>query len=300
MDLFDSFFGIDEENIDKDVGALEFFASPFKGLIKQAEKNRAREEIADPYPNRDMGLANLNKYSSPGSSEGNNGGGDMGFFDSLLDNAGGILSAGAGILGSVLGSKAQSEGIQAASATSSQASSSAIASQERMLNQMLGLQEPFRQAGVGALPGLQSMSRENLEPRDVKLSELYRLQQEEGEKSINRAAAGRGGFGSTATVERLSDFNRMLLAEEVERDYARQERTSDRQYGRLLDLVNVGRGAATTQGSAGISTGQGIANTQMQGGNTLADLQSLQGSQRASTYANLAALPIDLKRAGFF
>ena len=291
MDLFDSFFGIDEENIDKDVGPLEFFASPFKALSKQAEKNRAREERADPYPNRDMGLANLNKYSSPNSE--NNGGGGMGFFDTLL-------TTGAGILGSVLGAKSQSEGIQAASATSAQASSAAIKSQERMLNQMLGLQEPFRQAGVGALPGLQSMSRENLEPRDVKLSELYRLQQEEGEKSINRAAAGRGGFGSTATVERLSDFNRMLLAEEVERDYARQERTSDRQYGRLLDLVNVGRGAATTQGSAGISTGQGIANTQMQGGNTLADLQSLQGSQRASTYANLGALPMQLKEAGFF
>lgn len=52
---------------------------------------------------------------------------------------------------------------------------------------------------------------------DFEESELFRFQQEEGERAINRALAQRGQFGSGVALETLSDFNRQLSAEEAQR-----------------------------------------------------------------------------------
>lgn len=193
-----------------------------------------------------------------------------------------------GGVASTMGSKEQAKGIESAAATEAQSSAAAIESEERQLERLIELQEPFRQAGVEQLPRLTDMAQE-----DITKTPQFLLQQEEGEEAINRAAAARGGFGGTPTVERLGEFNRRLLASE-----------SDKQYGRLLDLVNVGRGAATTQGSAALSTGAGVAGTQMQTGARMAELDVLGAQNRGSTYANVGNIPSQtissLVQAGVF
>jgi hypothetical protein len=189
---------------------------------------------------------------------------------------------------STMGADKQAEGIESSARIQSESGDRAIASQEKQFERLIELQEPFRTAGVESLPQLLSMSR-----ADITKSPQFKLQQDEGEEGIDRAAAARGGFGNTATVERLGEFNRRLLSSE-----------SDKQYGRLLDLVNIGRGAATTQGAAGQTTGTNISNIGTATGTNLANLEVLGAQNRASTYANIGNLPGQttnaLNKAGVF
>lgn len=193
-----------------------------------------------------------------------------------------------GGIGSVIAGKSQQEGIEGASDATLQGTRESIASQERQLERLIELQEPFREAGITALPQLSEFAGQ-----DITETPAYQLQQEEGEEAINRAAAARGGFGGSSTVERLGEFNRRLMASET-----------DKQFGRLLNLVDIGRGAATTQGSAGMQTGANIGATTMQGAGNLANLSLMGGQSRASTYSNLGALPLQtlgsLSQAGVF
>jgi hypothetical protein len=187
-----------------------------------------------------------------------------------------------------MGSKEQAGGIESAANTQAAASAASIASQEKMFDRSIELQEPFRQAGMEALPSLSALSR-----GDITKTPQFLLQQQEGTEAIDKAAAARGGFGSTSTVRSIGEFNRRLLGSE-----------SDKQYGRLLDLVNIGRGAATNQGSAAMATGAGISQTQSQAGTNLANLQFSGAQNRASTYANLGSIPSQtissLANAGVF
>lgn len=189
---------------------------------------------------------------------------------------------------STMGAKKQAEGMEQAADTSLQATRETIASQEKAQRQLINLQKPFRQAGVSALKDLKRYSMGNIAG-----TQQFRVQQMEGEKAINRAAAARGGFGSTATVERLGEFNRRLLGSE-----------SDKQYGRLLDLVNIGRGAATQTGAGVSSTSANIGSAIGAGGSTMAELAMLQGQSRGSAYASLGQLPgqtvTSLANAGAF
>lgn len=186
---------------------------------------------------------------------------------------------------SLLASKAQGEAIEEAAATGERSTAEAIEEQRRQFDLLLGLQAPFTAAGTEALPQLSELAAGRGEPIQVTDLPTFGIQQEEGERGINRALAGRGIFGSRAGVGELSDFNRRLLAEETGRE-------SERRFGRLLDLVNIGRGTATTSGSAAQTTGTNISNLITSGGQQQAGLQQLAGQNRASTFANLGQLPL--------
>jgi hypothetical protein len=198
-----------------------------------------------------------------------------------------ILGAAAiGATGAVVASKTASKGTEGAAQTTAAAGQRAEETQERMLERQIGLQEPFRQAGLVGLPRLQQMITGEGGPIDIEASPLYQWQREQGEEAINRAAAARGGFGATSTVQRLGEFQRGLGAEETQR-----------QYGRLLDLVNIGRGATTTAGAQIGQAGMGIAGAQERAGAGMAGLQQLGGQQRASMYAGMGALPLQTMAA---
>jgi len=198
---------------------------------------------------------------------------------------GGVVGAVVGAGASMYASKKQSKAAEKAAKIQSRSAKAAISEEQAARDQAVELQKPFREMGLAAIPELQKLTLEGMSPEDVQLSELYKYQQEQGEESINRAAAARGGFGNTATVERIGEFNKSLLAEEI-------ERTSNRQYGRLLDLVNIGRGAATTSGAAGTDAAGNISSLYTNQGANLSNLAMQQGVNQTSMYSNLGALPL--------
>ena len=162
---------------------------------------------------------------------------------------------------------------------------------------------PYREAGYNILPQLQYLTTgrppmitdentgissvdPNFTPIDVTTSPLYQFRQREGESAINRALADRGLYDSSTAVNQLADLTNRLTAEETER-----------QYGRMLDMANIGRGAATSSGAAAMQTGVTAGQYALQGGQAQAAGQLGAGQQRSSMYSNLGALPMQAYNA---
>jgi len=92
--------------------------------------------------------------------------------------------AGSAVIGGVssyLGGKEQAKGIKGAAETTLQTTRESMAYQERMLDRLIDLQEPFRKEGVEALPELAELAR-----GDFTETPYFKYQQEEGEEAINR------------------------------------------------------------------------------------------------------------------
>lgn len=155
-----------------------------------------------------------------------------------------------------------------------------------MFYKNIALQEPYMQIGLDALPafgGYQSSFTPSALPefsmQDMPfLDELEAIEREEGERGVTRAlsAAGISKAGKGFSV--MGDFQRKLGSQQSQRRYGygvdaynralqqsliRDEtgRYADTTaYNRLLNRVNIGRGAATQIGSSGLTTGANLAN----------------------------------------
>ena len=101
---------------------------------------------------------------------------------------------------------------------------------------------PYREMGKRALPMLERYAGMS------GVSPLFKMQQAEGEKAINRSLAARGLWNSGAGVQALSDFNRKLSATEA-----------DKKWGRLASLVNIGQGMSAQSGQNAVNTGSNLA-----------------------------------------
>lgn len=230
---------------------------------------------------------------------------------------GGLLGA----AGSIMGGKSAASGAKDAANTQAAASDRAAQMQREMFDVQRQDYSPYAQMGSLASPLLTyyatgirpTMSQADLDElkrlqgggddvdsyrlnqllaqqqginalsQGIPTSPMYTWQQEQGERAINRALAARGLYNSSAALNQLSDFNRALGAEE-----------SERQYGRLMDLTNIGRGAATQSGAAAANTGNALAGLYQAQGNALAQGQLAAGQARGSMYANLGAMPMNL------
>jgi len=141
----------------------------------------------------------------------------------------------------------------------------ATASQEELLRLGLEFGAPFRQAGREALPGFAAAA---LDPR---LSQQAQLEREFGEEAILRGASAAGKIESGQTARQGSDlFSRILAGE------------TGRRQGRILDLANIGVGASQQGLREALGTGQGLAQSQLQFGQSIADILGAQGQLRAS------------------
>jgi hypothetical protein len=88
--------------------------------------------------------------------------------------------------------------------------------------------------GMNPTPYTYALNPTVVDPRrQLEMSPLFRIQQEENEKAMARQLANRGLLGSSQATSELGDMNRKLIAEE-----------SDRNIGRLSSMVNMGMGMA--------------------------------------------------------
>jgi hypothetical protein len=207
-----------------------------------------------------------------------------------------VAIVGSAVIGGIAGkagADAQAGAIEDAARTQAESDALAIAEQRAAREQAVELNAPFREAGLAGLPQYQQMATEGYQgPGNITASPLYQWQLEQGTEGINRAAAARGGYGSTAAVSQIGDFTRALGAQETETQYNRGLTEYNTQYDRLMNLVNVGRGATTESVSAGQAAASNIGNITTAGGTNLANLQMASGANQASMYANLGALPM--------
>lgn len=193
----------------------------------------------------------------------------MSWLDSLapiLGGVGGFLMGGpqGAMLGASLGSGISgASAAQNAAKTQAQATQAAQDAQERMFNKQLELQEPFRQAGIGALNKLIPLSDYTKFGMDqFQQDPGYAFRLSEGMKALDRTAASRGGLLSGATLKGAQRYGQDMASQEYQNAFNRYQAERAAQLNPLQSLAGIGQTSANTMtgaaGAFGAQTGQNL------------------------------------------
>jgi hypothetical protein len=176
--------------------------------------------------------------------------------------------------GAVIGAGASSK----AAKVQAQAQREGSAAQERMFNRQVELQEPFRQAGVNALPELVAASR--YDPFTMERFQAdpgYAFRLKEGMRALENSAAARGGLLSGNQMRGVTQFGQELGSQEFTNAFNRYQAERAARLNPLQSLAGMGQTtAANIAGQAG------------QYGQAQAANAAAMGNIRASGYINTA------------
>jgi hypothetical protein len=202
-----------------------------------------------------------------------------------------IAAAGIVAGGSLLGGLFGASGAKKAAKAQLQAARESNALQERMFNQQVALQEPFRQAGLttqselmrqfglggdATSAGYGNMLRD-FSAEDFQTDPGYAFRMSEGLKGLDRQAAARGGLISGAALKAAQRYGQDVASNEYQNAYNRYNQNRSTRYNMLTGQQAVGQNATNAQTQAAGSYGQ-------QAGQTLMDM----GNARASGYMGAA------------
>lgn len=202
-----------------------------------------------------------------------------------------IIAAGIGAAASVGGGLIASSGAKKAANTQAQSAREAQAANERMLERQIGLQEPFRQAGLTAqeqimqllgIGGDETASdygslAKPFGQTDFEQDPGYAFRQAEGMKALERSAAARGNLLSGGTLKGIQRFGQDLASQEYGNAFNRYQIERSARLNPLQSLMGSGQSATNVQTGA---VGQSSQNQQA---NILGE-----GQARASGYIGSA------------
>lgn len=196
----------------------------------------------------------------------------------------------AAAVASVYGANKQSQSAEDAARAQQEGGEAGIASEERMFNRSLELQQPYREAGYGALAGLQNLM--SPEGRAQSLSSYYSSpefaameQQQEGQAMRNAQMTGgvRGGANQAALASIAPQLGQNFL---------------NNQYNQYTGLANMGMGAASQGASSANYLGQSMNRTQQGVGEARAQNYLAQGNIASNTAGTLGGLFGDYMKSG--
>ncbi len=145
-------------------------------------------------------------------------------------------------------------------------------------------QQPWRDAGLGALGGLQGDDyKKDFTMADFQADPGYAFRMAEGQKAIERSASARGGLNSGATMKALTRFGQDTASSEYGNAYNRFNADRDRRFNRLSSLAGIGQ-TATNQVQAG---GQSYANNYGQNVMGMANAQGAAAIGQANRMSGL-------------
>ena len=165
-----------------------------------------------------------------------------------------------------------------ASKAQTQAQREGDAAQERMFNRQVELQEPFRQAGVNALPELVEASRYTpFGMEQFQQDPGYGFRLKEGLRALESSAAARGGLLSGNQMRGVTRFGQELGSQEYTNAFNRYQAERAARLNPLQSLAGMGQSNAATMAQQAGQYGQNLA----QGAATM-------GNIRASGYMGQA------------
>lgn len=153
---------------------------------------------------------------------------------------GGLIGGGISILGGLLGSNAASKAQARAAAEQNRLSNLALDLQEQMYNEQQAQFAPYAEFGLG---GVQGMQQDLAGTYDYTQTPEYQFRQNIGTNALKGVLGDRYGqyAGDAFTTGLNLDENAQS-------------------YGRLLDRVKVGQGAAGSAGQSALGYGNALAN----------------------------------------
>jgi hypothetical protein len=231
-----------------------------------------------------------------------------------------VIGGAAALGGAAIGAYGSSKAAKA----QARAAQQAIESQERMLERQIELQEPFRQTGITAqnqlltllgLPGGTAGAAEYgslTQPFGMDKFQAdpgYGFRMSEGIKALESSAAARGGLLSGSTLTSVNRFGQDLASQEYQNAFNRYQIERNARLNPLQSLMGAGQTATNQMTSAMGQTGQGIAQSygnlgqtraSAYVGGTQAAMQGLQGisGMAQNYYNNQMMAPIYARLAG--
>ena len=184
------------------------------------------------------------------------------------------ISTAAAIIGSALvGGAVSSLSASKAADAQKDAANTASNTQLEMFNRTTELQEPWRQAGIGSLSQLTAGTAPGGDfNRDFTMADFnadpgYAFRMSEGQRAVESSAAARGGLLSGGTGKALVNYGQEAGSQEYSNAYNRFNADRSRRFDRLAGIARVGQTATRDLSTAGMNTGNQIANNQMAAGN---------------------------------
>lgn len=154
--------------------------------------------------------------------------------------------------------------------------------QRRQFNKQIELQEPFRQAGVNALPELVAASRYTpFGMEQFQQDPGYGFRLREGLKALDQSAAARGGLLSGNQLRGVTQFGQDLASQEYTNAFNRYQAERAARLNPLQSLAGMGQTNAATMANQAGQYGQAAAQNAAQMGNIRAS--SYMGAANALT-----------------
>lgn len=200
-----------------------------------------------------------------------------------------IGAAIAGTLGAVgsglLGKKGAKKAAKAYDAAGNLISDQFATTEEQMMPWMeVGQDALYQMSRELGLPDGSGMTEDGFDFSGFETSPGYTFRQEEGQKAVERSAAGRGMLQSGAAIKDLQRFSQGLASEEYGNWYNRrfneQQEMYDRKQDYMRNLMGVSEAGRSTAGGLGQLRGNAAANQ--------ANMMSGAGEARATGYQSLA------------
>ena len=226
---------------------------------------------------------------------------------SVVKKAGGLIGAGVGMaipgvgpaLGAMIGgglqqaaaAGEQAQAIESAGQQAAQSTQQAADIQRQIFERQVALQEPWRQAGIGALNQLIPLSQQ-YQPFGMEQFQQdpgYGFRLSEGMKALERGAAARGGLLSGATLKGIQRYGQDLASQEYQNAFNRYQAERQARLGPLQSLAGVGQTATQALGGYAGQMGQNLGNLAMTGAATQGQAGLAAANVRASQYGGMGS-----------
>jgi hypothetical protein len=227
---------------------------------------------------------------------------------SVVKKAGGLVGAAAGFAlggpaGAALGAQIggglqqsaaagdQAKAIEQAGQTGADAARNAAEIQRQMFERQVALQEPWRQAGVGALNKLIPLASEYTPfgTQQFQQDPGYAFRMSEGMKALERSAAARGGLLSGAQMKGVQRYGQDLASQEYQNAFQRYQTERQARLNPLQSLAGVGQTATQQIGEFGGQTAARMGQAALSGGANVANAMIGAGNVRASQYGGIGS-----------
>lgn len=189
-------------------------------------------------------------------------------------------------IATVAGSAISANAAKKAANTQAAAAAEGTAEQRRQFDAMRALQQPYVEAGTGALgrlsgyesvgpealaiqramAGLGSPEEQDAALRRIEQGPLFAGLMRQGENAILQNASATGGLRGGNVQAALAQFRPQLLSSLMDRQYSQLGGLTALGQGVTQNLAALGQASASGVGAAGLATGQNIANLMGQQG----------------------------------
>lgn len=192
---------------------------------------------------------------------------------------------------SLIGGSMQSSAAKSAAQTSADAANRAADLQYQMFQQQQAAQEPWRQAGIGALNKLAPLlDYQKFGMDQFQADPGYGFRLSEGQKALDRQAAARGGLISGAALKAATRYGQEMGSQEYQNAFNRYQAERAAQLNPLQSMAGLGQTSANALANAAGAYGSNVGNLYMQNAANMGNAALARGSAYTNALGGIGQL----------